>query len=791
MDEDFVPNFIYRSQNGELANERSILSHCNGHMVISRNNYLEVWDVQSKEVVIRIGSDKKETISSFCVVDEMFVLGYENGTIRAFNSDNIKMFGFRYGRKRIGSLFYVHKQLYIGTAGRICSYDSMKNEIVMEYERQGITNLPVMHNSTYFVCYMNCKFCIYQYGTLHPVHVLEVEEEVLSFCVLGNILVFLNKNGQVLFFALRERTLVESSLNIKKAHTVRDVNGELYILTSKKLVYRYDISIVPKKSGGETISMLSAEKQSEKADEEYHMNKEVASGRTTVLNEDLVGGRCVAQENEEQGGVCSGDGRENDATEFKHSIPSKNVDNTSATRTSRQLLKIRDLQPVCVKVRAITWIGKDIYGIDTSNKVILMEKSAHKMVFLCYHRNEIMQIKLCGDVIFTLSEDKLIKWKVIGRRNVLGAINSKELTLVNSKDLQVKTRDMCLFGSSIVLVDCEGVSMYSIDTLELEKTKKMENVSAVCSSTSFFGVARNNELHVMDRSWNVKCTVTDESEIVFIRFSGDEKLVGISNYNNKINIYKVHSMELVMSLYGHSLPVRCFDFSNDSKSVVSCSADKLVKLWGTEFGECRKTFYVNSSSVMFMRHNKDMFLAADNDIHCYKKNEIIKRYKNFDIKLFDYNDEYLVAAGKYCVYLYEMDRYELVRDSSSESEDELEIENIGAYDKFHKELEKSREDNSYDTLFGVIKELGLGDVGGIVSGLDNSSLYLVLRALESNINYNIVLATKLFFSIVEHHRNFAAENQLAYKVYREIKSRIEALRRLIKENRHKMSTVDE
>ncbi|ELQ76575.1 hypothetical protein THOM_0438 [Trachipleistophora hominis] len=138
------------------------------------------------------------------------------------------------------------------------------------------------------------------------------------------------------------------------------------------------------------------------------------------------------------------------------------------------------------------------------------------------------------------------------------------------------------------------------------------------------------------------------------------------------------------------------------------------------------------------------------------------------------------------MYLYEMDRYELVKDSSSELEKELEIENPKVYDKFSRALERSKEDADYDALFNAIKELDMGDISSIISGLDNNSLYVVLQALKNNIDYNVVLAVKVFFSIVEHHRYFVAENQSAYVVYKEIRGRVELLRQLIKENEYKI-----
>ena len=40
------------------------------------------------------------------------------------------------------------------------------------------------------------------------------------------------------------------------------------------------------------------------------------------------------------------------------------------------------------------------------------------------------------------------------------------------------------------------------------------------------------------------------------------------------------------------------DISDDSKLLVSCSADKNVKIWGLDFGDCHKSLFAHDESVM-------------------------------------------------------------------------------------------------------------------------------------------------------------------------------------------------
>jgi WD40 repeat protein len=40
------------------------------------------------------------------------------------------------------------------------------------------------------------------------------------------------------------------------------------------------------------------------------------------------------------------------------------------------------------------------------------------------------------------------------------------------------------------------------------------------------------------------------------------------------------------------------DISDDSKLIVTCSADKNVKIWGLDFGDCHKSIFAHDESVM-------------------------------------------------------------------------------------------------------------------------------------------------------------------------------------------------
>ena len=46
------------------------------------------------------------------------------------------------------------------------------------------------------------------------------------------------------------------------------------------------------------------------------------------------------------------------------------------------------------------------------------------------------------------------------------------------------------------------------------------------------------------------------------------------------------------------------DISDDSKLIVTCSADKNVKIWGLDFGDCHKSIFAHEESVMQVAFEK-------------------------------------------------------------------------------------------------------------------------------------------------------------------------------------------
>lgn len=75
-----------------------------------------------------------------------------------------------------------------------------------------------------------------------------------------------------------------------------------------------------------------------------------------------------------------------------------------------------------------------------------------------------------------------------------------------------------------------------------------------------------------------------------------------------------------LSLYGHKLPVVGMDISSDGTILVTAATDKTVKVWGLEFGDCRRSFWCGQSvprCVRFQPKTHLFFTGATDGVITY------------------------------------------------------------------------------------------------------------------------------------------------------------------------------
>ena len=115
-------------------------------------------------------------------------------------------------------------------------------------------------------------------------------------------------------------------------------------------------------------------------------------------------------------------------------------------------------------------------------------------------------------------------------------------------------------------------------------------------------------------------TLKVADDILSLRYSPDARFLAVALLDNTVKVFFVDSLKLYLNLYGHKLPVLNMDISYDSKLIVTCSADKNVRLWGLDFGDCHKAFFAHQDSIMqvaFVPNNQDgnghHFFSASKD----------------------------------------------------------------------------------------------------------------------------------------------------------------------------------
>ncbi|KAL1944244.1 hypothetical protein VTO73DRAFT_3429 [Trametes versicolor] len=93
-------------------------------------------------------------------------------------------------------------------------------------------------------------------------------------------------------------------------------------------------------------------------------------------------------------------------------------------------------------------------------------------------------------------------------------------------------------------------------------------------------------------------TLKMTDDVLSVRYSPNGKLLAVALLDSTVKVFYQDTLKFFLSLYGHKLPVLSMDISADSKLIVTCSADKNVKIWGLDFGDCHKSIFAHDESVM-------------------------------------------------------------------------------------------------------------------------------------------------------------------------------------------------
>jgi U3 small nucleolar RNA-associated protein 12 len=109
--------------------------------------------------------------------------------------------------------------------------------------------------------------------------------------------------------------------------------------------------------------------------------------------------------------------------------------------------------------------------------------------------------------------------------------------------------------------------------------------------------------------------MTDDVIAVKYSYSQDatKRLILVSTLDCTVKVFFEDSLKMLLSLYGHKLPALAVDCSDDDALCVTGGADKVIKIWGLDFGDTHRTMHGHGDSitdVRFVRRSHCFFSAS-------------------------------------------------------------------------------------------------------------------------------------------------------------------------------------
>ncbi|KAF9761507.1 U3 small nucleolar RNA-associated protein 12 [Nosema granulosis] len=426
------------------------------------------------------------------------------------------------------------------------------------------------------------------------------------------------------------------------------------------------------------------------------------------------------------------------------------------------------------------YVDVDFYN--ESNIYIAMDnefeiKSQANTHNISYHAQNI--ISVCSDPnnnICSFSLDKLVVWDVNG--DALERIGCIEV---------VEGEAFACFKDYYVIGTKNALNFYNINTRDLVLSKEM-NVRALDAGSNCLVVGSENTVIFFDEKLEIYEEFDAEDLVSYVKLSEDLNLLFVSKLNSKVHAYELPTLDQKLVLYGHSLPVKHIAISPDGKNIITTGADKVIKIWGIQFGECRKTIVNDTQNTEYI--NSDLFMVGTNTIRYYNKFDIIKefKYKSNYVKLLG---EYLFSIFENSISLFKMDKYELnVEDSSEDSDEELQKEtqivNTKKYDEFLS-LVEDLEDGKFKTttnctierFYNFIDRISFSEIDSYLILLSASNVDTILKTLRHYLDNNPILISRILITLVTQHKDITTQNSNFKFIVENLKIKIKEIREMI------------
>lgn len=304
-------------------------------------------------------------------------------------------------------------------------------------------------------------------------------------------------------------------------------------------------------------------------------------------------------------------------------------------------------------------------------------------------------------------------------------------------------------------------------------------------------------LKTLELDENVQCS----------RVSPDNKLLAVALLDNTVKIFFMDTFKHFIDLYGHTLPVNDMDISYDSSIIITASADKTIRIWGLDYGDCHRRLTTESTltSIKFIPKTHQFFTTDKNgnvkhwDADVFERVLTLQGHRGecYNMSVSG-NGYYIVSCGQdNVIRLYEKTEEPLVLEDEREEERTQEDE---------KELATGEETNVYGgpsvlalptkktissekaaelllECLNVIKEYKDSLLENETKGLDKPSLPIIMTA------FNVKNTDDYLLEIIKRIRSSELEEVLLLMPFSSVCYFMEALIPLLNHMHHGIEPV--
>lgn len=170
-------------------------------------------------------------------------------------------------------------------------------------------------------------------------------------------------------------------------------------------------------------------------------------------------------------------------------------------------------------------------------------------------------------------------------------------------------------GEVVSVEKAHDAAIWSLDVRPAsEQNLRVSVVTGSADKTvKFWHIEENDEAPLISHTRTLEMS----DDVVAVRYSNtkdpSKRMVFVSSLDSTVKIFFDDTLNFFLSLYGHKLPVLAVDASDDDAILATAGADKLVKVWGLDFGDTHGTLHGHEDSITdlrFVRRTHNFFTSS-------------------------------------------------------------------------------------------------------------------------------------------------------------------------------------